>query len=179
MAYAPPSTPMPRFLSFTLAMLTLGASACYSERLAPPTFRYSCGGDGECGEGETCISGLCQVSCTLITAEEDCELGSQVSGYLACINGVCTSACDLGDDRCPSPQSCTEIPGLSEQLEAGLCIEDCTPDSCPAGEACLEGFCLQTCDPEAEESACDVGETCLEGVCVPESVVDPESGVPE
>jgi hypothetical protein len=165
---------MPRLLHFSLAgflLAALSASGCYSERLPPPTFRHACGGDADCGDGESCLSGLCQVPCTMATATEDCGLSMQGGAYLACINGACSSACNLSDDPCPGAQTCTEIPVLSEQLGAGLCMEMCSPsdpDSCPDGEACFDGFCATTCDP-TDPLACPEGETCL-GVCVPGEV---------
>lgn len=156
---------MSRSFSFLLAALAL-SSACFSERLPPPTFRHTCGGEGDCGEGESCISGLCQVACTQATATEDCG-----GSYVACINGVCSSACQLDDDICPGAQSCAEIPVLSEQLGAGICMETCSPDSCPEGEICIEGFCTESCDP-ADSDSCSTGNVCLLGVCVPEEVVE-------
>ena len=166
---------MSRSISLLLAALGL-SSACFSERLPPPTFRHTCGGDGQCGDGESCISGLCQVPCTLATAAEDCDISPQGGSYLGCINGVCSSPCQPDDDICPGAQSCTEIPGISEQLGAVICIERCSADSCPDGEICIEGFCAQSCDPTNPDS-CNEGETCLLGVCVPDEVVDPsESG---
>lgn len=166
MAYAP--QPMFRTLPSLLAAIFI-ASGCYSERLPPPAFRYDCGGDGECGDGESCIDGLCQVACTLATATEDCGLSGQGGSYLACINGVCSSACELDANGCPGQQSCAEIPGFSEQLGAGICMQECSEDSCPTGEICIEGFCAEACDA-ADANACGDGETCLFGVCVPDEV---------
>lgn len=120
------------------------------------------------------MSGLCQVPCTMATAQEDCGLSSQGGSYLACINGACASACNLDNDPCPGAQSCTELPGLSEQLGAGLCMETCTPDSCPEGEACAGGFCATECDP-ADPMSCPEGQFCLVEVCVP-GELDPTAG---
>ncbi len=156
-------------LPLLLAAFSLSASACYSERLPPPTFRHSCGGDGECGEGESCVSGLCQVPCTLATSLEDCGQPGQGSSYFGCLNGVCSSLCDPGNDICPGEQSCATIPGEDESL--GVCIAECTEDSCPDGEICIEGFCAQACDP-TDPMSCGDGETCLLGVCVPDDVVE-------
>ncbi|MEM6290935.1 MAG: hypothetical protein AAGA54_06700 [Myxococcota bacterium] len=156
----------------TLCLLPLLASAaCYSERLPPPTFRHSCGQSSECGSDEACVNGLCQIECTLATANEDCSLGGQGASFIACINGVCTSACQLNDDICPGEQACTEIPVLSDQLGAGVCMQECSDDSCPDGEACLEGFCAQTCDP-TDPASCADGQICLAGFCAPEEIAE-------
>ncbi len=159
---------MSRLLLTTL-LVALAAPACYSERLPPPTFRHQCSANGDCGDGESCVSGLCQVECTQATATDDCGLMGQGASYLACINGVCSTACDLSADPCPGPQSCLEIPGISEALGSGVCMEECSAGSCPEGELCLQGFCAPTCDPN-DEGSCDDDQTCLAGVCVPDEV---------
>lgn len=172
-----PSLSMPRSFSFLL-LGSLLSTACFSERLPPPTFRHDCSGDEDCGDAEACINGLCQVECTLATSEMDCGALGQGSTYLGCINGVCASACDLDDDPCPGAQSCESIPGLSEALGAGVCMEMCTPDSCPDSEVCVLGFCAPSCDPNDPEG-CGEGNTCLGGVCVPDEVgetMQPTSG---
>ncbi len=159
----------------TLFAVTSTSAGCYSERLPPSYFRNSCGDDGECGETESCVSGLCQVECSMATADEDCGSPGQGSSYLACINGVCASACNLDDDPCPGSQSCTEVPVLTEQLGAGICMQECSADSCPEGETCILGFCATLCDP-TDASSCDIGQICEAGLCLPEDVPNPTAG---
>lgn len=161
---------MSRLLTLTL-LTALTATGCYSERLSPSYFRNSCGSDGECGDGEACVSGLCQVPCTMATATEDCSLSGQGGSYLACINGVCASACNIDDDPCPGEQTCNEIPVLTEQLGAGICMQECSADSCPDGEICVVGFCATACDP-TDANACPEGEACELGVCLPEELAE-------
>ena len=170
---------MSRLLPLTLlaALTAVGPTGCYSERLPPSYFRNSCGNDGECGDDESCVSGLCQVPCTMATATEDCGLSSQGGAYLACINGACASACSLDDDPCPGSQSCGEIPILTEQLGAGICMEECSADSCPDGEVCVLGFCATACDP-ADPSTCAEGEICepAAGICLPSDLPETSTG---
>lgn len=167
---------LPLTLLATLCAIGTG-TGCYSERLPPSYFRHSCGGDNECGDGSSCVSGLCQVECTMATATADCGLSAQGGSYLACINGVCASACSLDNDPCPGSQSCAEIPLLTEQLGAGLCMEECSADSCPDGEVCLLGFCATACDP-ADPTSCGEGEICdpAVGICLPGDLPETTAG---
>ncbi|MCR9161743.1 MAG: hypothetical protein ACE37F_36225 [Nannocystaceae bacterium] len=168
---------MSRLLPLLLAAFSLGASACYSERLPPPTFRHSCAQDQECGDGESCISGLCQVECTLATAADDCGSPGMGSTYFGCLNGVCSSICNPDDDVCPGSQTCATIPGAEDF--GGACVESCTEGSCPAGEVCVElpeefgpvNFCATACDP-GDPASCAEGETCIFGVCSPDDVIE-------
>lgn len=167
--------PLTLLATLTTLVASMGTSAgCYSERLPPSYFRHSCGDNGECGDEQSCVSGLCQVECTMATATEDCGLSSQGGSYLACINGVCSSACSLDDDPCPGAQSCNEIPVLTEQLGAGICMEECSSDTCPDGEICLAGFCATACDP-TDPTACGEGQVC-QGVCLPEELAETSAG---
>lgn len=169
---------MSRLLPLLLAAFSLSASACYSERLPPPTFRHSCGGDNECGDGESCVSGLCQIECTLATAAEDCGSLGMGSTFFGCLNGVCSSLCSPDNDVCPGEQSCAPIPGAEDF--GGVCVESCTEGSCPDGEVCVivpeeiggdVNFCATACDP-ADPMSCGEGEICILGVCAPDDVVE-------
>lgn len=173
---------MSRLLPLLLAAFSLSASACYSERLPPPTFRHSCAQDEECGDGESCISGLCQVECTLVTAAEDCGNLGMGSTFFGCLNGVCSSICNPDDDVCPGQQSCAELPGA--EGFGGVCVESCTEDSCPDGEVCVEvpeeygadvTLCATACDP-ADPTSCGDGQICLFGVCAPDDVIESAGG---
>lgn len=162
---------MPRPLPFLLALATglaVGV-ACYSERQPPPTFRYSCNADADCDAPERCMHGLCQVPCSMATASEVCT----GDNHLACFNGACSTGCNpADDDACPKAQTCVDIGlmvsqggffGSSEDQSLGVCGTACTEGSCPAGEICLEGFCLQPCDDGDE---CGTGFSCVMGFCI-------------
>jgi hypothetical protein len=160
------------------------ASACYSERQAPPTFRYSCDADSDCNPEERCIGGLCQVPCTQLNASEVC-VGQN---HLTCFNGVCSTGCDPTDKSpCPDSQECLDLGltvsggglfGGGSEMMIGICGNVCTDDSCPENESCVElmpgqGVCLATCASEAE---CPPETVCFMTVCVPESFVPDDAG---
>lgn len=165
--------PLPLLLSIAAGFAA--ASACYSERLAPPTFRYSCSSDGDCNADERCLGGLCQVPCTQLTFDDVCTQ----QNHLACFNGVCSTGCVPSEDEnpCPSSQTCIDV-GLSasggsfvssgSEMMIGICGSQCTEGSCPEGEDCVEGVCITTCTSTAE---CPGGTVCFAGFCVPEDFV--------
>jgi hypothetical protein len=146
------------------------ASACYSERQPPPTFRYACNSDADCDNSERCMNSLCQVPCSQATAEDVCTSDN----HLLCFNGACATGCDPEDaDACPTAQQCVNLGievsqsgfgggGTTQFL--GVCGIACTETSCPTGEACLEGFCLELCD---DDDDCSVAANCTGGVCIP------------
>lgn len=156
-----------------------GAASCYSDRLPPPTFRYVCDTTADCNEGESCIDGLCQIPCTLATFADDCP---PEGSYSLCFNGVCSHVCELAGGLCAAGQTCIDpgfdLAGLfgdggggggggsDEELTLGICGETCDADSCPMGEACLEGFCFATCDPAND--TCAAPFACVGGYCLPD-----------
>ncbi len=145
------------------------AAACYGERQPPPTFRYACNSDADCENPERCMHGLCQVPCSMMTAEDVCT----ADNHLACFNGACSTGCNPDDsDVCPKTQTCVDIGlmlmqggqfGATEDQKLGVCGTACTEGSCPTGEVCVEGFCLQPCGDEGE---CGIGFSCVMGFCI-------------
>jgi hypothetical protein len=180
---------------FVLCLLTTVVAGCYSDRLPPPNFRHACGGDGDCGSAERCISGLCQVPCTQATAEDDCP---STDGFVACFNGACVGSCQLppevcegeGADEvcerperqgsCSKPQLCIDLGidlggggggffGGGGDVDVGVCGEWCTENSCPEGEICIQQFCVATCDPTGPDTCnSSLGLSCQEGLCLPD-----------
>lgn len=169
---------MPRSASLVLALLggALAAAACYSEKPAPPGYRYACTSDGDCRSNEECTEGICLTPCTQATAQEDCR----GSDHLLCFNGVCTSGCQVSDENCPASQECIDLEALGIMLDfggggfisqssgpSGLCGNLCDPndaDACPENEQCLFGFCVASCD---DAGMCPMPFTCQGGLCLP------------
>jgi len=159
---------------------TVSTSGCYSERLPPPNFRYTCSQDADCEDPESCLRGLCQIPCTTSNFYEACPLGE----YAACFNGVCASLCQLDDDTCPGGQTCFNL-GLELEAESdpfatpedrqqvGVCGDDCQVVGCPVDEVCVPvpdtgtNICLVACDPEIP--VCPESYECQLGFCVPET----------
>jgi len=187
-----------------LVSLGLGAgfgfgSGCYAEREPPPTYRYQCGGDGDCEEGEECRDGICERMCTQATFEDDCD----TSTHVMCFNGACSNTCEVGANVCPSVQECVDLSELGIDIGGGssnpfgggssatlgICGRKCSEgdDLCPDGEMCLPdltipgadgeeltvgGFCVATCDPaNPDPEQCGAGFVCMApfGFCVPDS----------
>ena len=175
---------MLRFLVGLLAGLSV-VMACYSERLPPPNFRYGCTQDSDCSDPQRCIDNLCQIPCTQATFSTAC---GQNGGFAFCLNGVCSSTCLQSDDNCPGRQRCLS-PGFNlgsligggggfgggggvDTEDLGICGMECTPSSCPEGEACFAGFCVATCEPDGPDT-CPSGFVCAGGLCVPGTGEDP------
>lgn len=162
---------MRSIFSFIVAAGLLGA--CYSEREPPPNFRYACDRDGDCVEGQTCVDGLCETPCTNDNFAEVCTRGE-----LVCLNGVCSSGCEVGGASCPGAQECVDL-GLdlggggsflssgSSDAVIGVCMRECSDSSCPAGNVCIEGFCVQSCLMSEE---CPAGTSCTGNLCLPDNV---------
>jgi hypothetical protein len=153
------------------------APSCYAEREPPPNFRYSCDSAADCRDGQSCVEGLCETPCTQDNFEEVC-----VNGELTCLNGVCSSVCDLANDTCPGPQKCADVGidgggggglfGGGGDVMVGVCMRPCTNDSCGELSVCLEGFCVQTC---VDDMDCAAGTTCAGNLCLPDFLVDTTS----
>lgn len=165
---------------FTGTVLCLAGTNCFTDRLPPPNFRYSCGVNEDCSVGESCISGVCQVPCTVASTALCIEFG-----YTACFNGTCTGLCGIGDDEsCTSPQTCQDLgvdladyvstQGFSSISGAlGLCGTSCQVTGCPEEEMCIGDVCAMQCETA---STCPFGFDCIANFCVPEGI-DPTGGM--
>ena len=171
---------MRHFLSFAVACaMSATLAGCFSDRLPPPNFRFSCSVDDDCSEPEACIRGLCQIPCRQATFRRDCP---SAGSYAACLNGVCSNVCTVGEGHCPPTLSCLGLPfdapdgngnggfgggGAPPAGDIGICGVECTPgdDVCPQGETCLFGFCLQICEFDEQ---CQDGFSCVGTLCLPE-----------
>lgn len=123
------------FWSSTVALCFSLASAGCSDKPQGPTtgsnsnWLVACDSDGDCAGATT-----------------------------ACVCGACTRRCD--DDR-----ACEALPGArcagadqpsawsqcaSRESAVSMCLPACTPGSCRAGQACVEGSCVVSAFPDTE-----------------------------
>lgn len=79
-----------------------------------------------------------------------CDTSASCGGTLSCICGVCVAACEK-DGSCDVPgrdtqcvmANATAARALCEQPAAKpICLESCTPGSCPSGQSCIAGACV-------------------------------------
>lgn len=160
---------------FAVLVGVLVGSACYAERQPPPSFRYTCDGDRDCLEGQSCIDGLCETPCTQENFEEVC-----VRGEVYCLNGVCSSTCEIGGSGCPAAQECLGVEGIdlsggggggffggggNSDVDLGLCLRRCSEGTCADSDVCVEGVCLRTCLVDID---CQAGFVCTMAVCLPD-----------
>lgn len=97
-----------------------------------------------CPAGLSCAGGRCVDLCAGSTCDSTCTV---------CEEGTCIERCDISG--CPSGQGC----GAD-----GHCVEEaCVDVSCPAGQACRGGSCVDAC----EGALCPDGDECRAGACVP------------
>ncbi len=159
-----PSRPWLRLCLLGALGFGLGAGgACFTDTPIPPTFRFQCTDDDQCDaitddDGEVlyaqqCIDGLCQYTCTtdLLADQNDCPPNE---GFFGCFNGICTHLCDGEERLCSAPHECVvaDLPpeaegllkqlGLEELAVCGIRCDDADASSCPDGQACFDGFCV-------------------------------------
>lgn len=147
-----------------------------------------CSDNGDCADGEACISQLCEkVGCV---TSSDCELQSFCNPLYECESGcesdddcVAGESCNKDEHEC-SPYGCrsTELDceyGEFCNTESGECEErgqDCETcnatniNACGPGAYCLatttgnDGYCWDTCE---DESDCPRGFQCLDWTDTP------------
>ena len=124
-----------------------------------------CQSDADCGDGLTCVSGLCVGGTTSV-----CGDAAACDSDTSCGDGRCLAGCCAPSEACAVDRDCTG--GL-------LCIDSrcglppvvaCTGDESCAGQA-LQPRCLvdaQRCVGCLSESDCSSGRTCsVLNTCVP------------
>jgi len=102
---------------------------------------------GSCQE-DNCWNNPCQ------GCDQACNLGS-------CVDNPCVNSNCAADETCKPTDNFTDFE----------CVGSCADITCDAGEECVDGDCVPTCDP-----ACSAAEVCdLSGaspMCVPNQCLD-------
>lgn len=114
-----------------------------------------CRNDDYCAEGFACqaVAELGQTMCIPEAAAGSCPPGHTLAGTLCIPTRAECGACEATDPCNGRDDDCSGQPDDAEACD--LCV---THDACAAGEACLEGGCIPTCDSDA---------TCLGEKCLP------------
>lgn len=114
----------------------------------------ACTVNGECGDAELCVDGLCEA-----LVVEDCDFNNDCGEIGICVDGSCRLTC-ADDPQCPGAQVC----------RAGLCAPPPEPE-CMTGSdcgaegdfTCVNGSCRDLCDNNDAE--CSFGYFCRGFYC--------------
>ena len=115
-----------------------------------------------CMTGQVCQAGVCVGGCDGVMCPhgQQCQLGVCVDPCAnvtcqnaVCVDGACVTSCEC--QPCASGQVCAS---------SGACVDDgCETVTCPTGQFCRGGSCIDSCDG----AACPGGADCHDGVCDP------------
>lgn len=148
---------------------------------ASPICVAQCHGNSDCATGYQCrtCDGVCLAvqnpNATIGTAcTQDAQCGFGETCFLnGASTGVCTQSCATSCGACPGGTTCHPA-GTNGDL---ICLRDCTPGSCGAGEQCADTSTGKGCLPGCTSNAqCPVGDVCNAGECVVASVPDAGCG---
>ncbi|MBL8918492.1 MAG: hypothetical protein JNJ54_06495 [Myxococcaceae bacterium] len=137
-----------------------------------------CLNDGECGDGQACVGGRCEV-------RPECAQDTDCASGFTCASGRCRCTTDAA---CAANQSCVEgvckararcrldgdcSNGTRCEVTQGLCVPscrlptDCAPNLDPQAAlalyACLNGTCARRCTTDLTCAA--DGVVCKDGLC--------------
>lgn len=134
----------------------------FSVEAAPvdPCAGVKCGDDEECQQGE----------CVKIEVEDSGVCSPKCARGLICVDGSCVKPCDGG---CKRGEYCNRA--------TNTCVRDaCYGKTCPAGQRCRGGRCVDVAPPPATGCAggCAAGEKCVGDKCVAQAEAPPEPGGP-
>jgi hypothetical protein len=126
--------------------------------------------DVDCPADQICVAGQCKAPCDGVVCPhgQQCRLGHCVDPCATvscdtsevCVDGVCRASCVCAP--CAAGFECST-------LGDGLCVEaGCGSVSCPAGQFCQAGTCVDSC----AGAVCPPGQTCETGDCVDDPNAD-------
>jgi Cys-rich repeat protein len=101
-----------------------------------------------------------------------CEVSSDCDAFTVCREGACVVVECTVAGQCNLEETCAQAPeGISACTP--LECDPVQPDSCPEGELCAAGICVEPC---LNQTDCPAGQTCQNSVCVPGSSSEPCQG---
>lgn len=88
-----------------------------------------------------------------------------------CVGGTCIDG-PCKPDSCPATEECKP----SADFLSFTCVPPCGDLQCPSGKACVDGVCVDSCDPPcAANQVCDKSKsppTCVPNLCDPNPCTD-------
>lgn len=126
-------------LSFLFLFALLLSASCTDEESTDSETHWansmlSCEQSSDCGEGLSCVCGVCTT---------ECSANSNTCGELAA-GAVCASGADGLPDRCSTPAP----------PQDGVCLETCSTDNDCIGRdimlECVDGYCVDSREPEPD-----------------------------
>lgn len=119
----------------------------------------TCQADGDCGDGEVCVSGFCGPKAgSTCKGDRECWVG------YVCVSGKCATA---NDDKgtCSTGSDCHGF-GASQTCNEGKCEGVCTEDAeCRPGFGCAQNRCYPDSALCTSDGDCSSGEKCIARLC--------------
>jgi len=169
---------------------------------------WACVADSDCADNESCVTGYCApsgfIKVTPYVPPTTCASDSDCKADELCSAGSCIAKCISDDDCGPDnvctacgkcepkgvPATCGEVPMYcSEDVSCGngktcvknRCHAQCTTStSCPIGQICDGGICLDDPAPAKPECVFDLdcadGGSCINGYCHAQCKTSAECG---
>lgn len=97
-----------------------------------------------CPHGQTCVNDKCVDLCAGVACAggQVCRQGVCFAGCAACDGVTCGAGlkCDGAKNDCVDPSCANGCPN-GTFCKAGSCVDGCDGAKCPAGQACVMGYC--------------------------------------
>ena len=134
---------------------------CVAPREATPTPNPgACRMNTDCQGGATCIDGVCaRPTCDSSTTTCACTTDAQCGAGNVCAGGRCQSA----TTTCRFNSQC----GAGRVCVNQQCRPACADGSCPAGQACQAGVCVERAAGQCTRDAeCAATQRCVNATCL-------------
>ena len=122
----------------------------------------NCASDDECGAGQVCVEGVCEIARDGGTIEPGpaCDADESCAPGESCMDGACVpstaTACEADSD-CAPDETCMDGMCMGGMPTSGTCAQDA---DCGDGERCLACMCVASEGICMADADCAAGQVC-------------------